>query len=89
MIHFSLNRTASFYLNEGDVFIFRAAHQVYQVFLITETYVHAMERVSERTIRLNRAIVAAPDYVYLAESTSPDRRFNSSLAEASFMIGVS
>lgn len=88
MIHFSLTRTSSYLLNEGDVFIFRGGSQhVYRVYMITETFVHAMSE-TERFIRLNRAIVAAPDYVYLAASSSPDRRFNPSLSEASFMLST-
>ncbi len=86
MVNFSLNRTSSRDLNEGDVFIFRVSSHVYQVYLITDMYVHAMDRFTERPIRLNRSKKYAADYVYLALPTSSDRGFNPSSDEASFMI---
>jgi hypothetical protein len=88
MKSFSLDRTSSFDLKEGDYFIMRGvSHHVYHVYLITEKYVHAMETVNERSIRLNsKQSCLVPDYVYLMNENTPDRRYNSNGDEARFMI---
>jgi hypothetical protein len=46
-----------------------------------------MDTVNERSIRLNsKQSGLAPDYVYLMNENTPDRRYNSNGDEARFMI---
>jgi hypothetical protein len=86
MKNFSLKRTSSYDLKEGDIFTMTGGN-VYRVFSVTDNYVHAMETSSERCIRLSaNSKLSAPDYVSLALVDADDKRYNPNGLEANFML---